>query len=67
MDDIIIKVREGMDHGWVVFFVHGKFSRTHKNPLKQVGKVSLYLARGAKKLCFSDWRALRCRKGKRDS
>lgn len=25
MDGIIIKVREGVDHGWVVFFVHGKF------------------------------------------
>ena len=45
----------------------GSFHAHIKNPLKQVGKVSLYLARGATKLCLSDWRALRCRKRKRDS
>lgn len=38
-----------------------------KNPLKRVGKVRLYLAWGATKLRLSDWRALRCRKRKRDS
>ena len=60
MDGIIMEVREGWKMGR--FLCTREFTRT----LKRVGKVRLYLGKGARKLCLSDWRALHCKKGERD-
>lgn len=50
MDGIIIKVWEVMDHGWVVFFVHWKFSRTHKKPTKTSWESQFVFGKGSNKV-----------------